>query len=225
MRRRYMSISSTLGKIVKRYFVSGLLVVVPLIITYLVLKTLFTTIDDILQPIIFHLFAVNIPGLGLAATILLVIVAGILTHNLIGGKIYGLWEKVLNRVPLVRPIYSASKQLLKSTTEANAGSFKEVVMIQYPRNGSYALAFVAHRLEVEIDGRFRQCASVFVPNPPTPFTGVSVMIPIEEIVTVDMTFEQAIKYLVSGGVVAPARISQRGTLTWAPPAEVYHEAR
>jgi uncharacterized membrane protein len=220
-----MSISSTFGKIFKRYFVSGLLVVVPLIITYLVLKTLFTTIDDILQPFIFHLFAVNIPGLGLAATILLVIVAGILTHNFVGGKVYGLWERILTRVPLVRPIYSASKQLLQSTTQQNSSSFKEVVLVEYPRAGSYALGFVAHRLEIEIDGSFQRSASLFIPNPPTPFTGVSVIIPIEQVYTVDMTFEQAIKYLVSGGVVAPERIRRRGTLTWAPPEEYYHEAR
>jgi uncharacterized membrane protein len=219
-----MSISSTLGKIFKRYFVSGLLVVVPLIITYQVLRFLFHTIDDVLQPLIFHVFHVNIPGLGLATTLLLVIAAGILTHNFVGGKLYGFWERILARVPLVRPIYSASKQLLESTTQQNSSSFKEVVLVEYPRTGSYALAFVAHRLEIEIEGSMQKSASLFIPNPPTPFTGVSVIVPIEQAYTIDMSFEQAIKYLVSGGVVAPERIRQRGTLTWVPPEE-HNEAR
>jgi uncharacterized membrane protein len=210
-----MSISSTAGKIVKRYFVSGLLVVVPLIITYLVLKFLFQTLDNILQPLIFQLFKINIPGLGLVVTILLVVLAGVVTHNYLGGKLYRLWEKILARVPLVRPIYSAAKQLLESTTQQHASAFKEVVMIEYPRKGSFAICFVAKFLEFEIDGVLRKCATVFVPNPPTPFTGVAVILPIEDIIAVDMTIEQGVKFLVSGGVASPDTIRRKGPLVWS----------
>jgi uncharacterized membrane protein len=220
-----MSISSTAGRIVKRYFFSGLLVVVPLIITYLVLKFLFQTIDNILQPLILQVFEVNIPGLGLILTILIVILAGLVTHNYLGGKLYRLWEKILARVPLVRPIYSAAKQLLESTTQQHASAFKEVVMIEFPRKGSFVVCFVAHFLEFEIDGVMRKCACVFVPNPPTPFTGAAVILPIEDIIAVDMTIEQGVKFLVSGGVAAPDKIRRKGTLQWSASDEVNYEAR
>ncbi len=215
-----MSMSSTAGRIVKRYFVSGLLVVVPLIITYLVLKFLFQTIDNVLQPLIFQLFKINIPGLGLITTIVLIILAGVVTHNYLGKKLYRLWERILTRVPLVRPIYMAAKQLLESTTQQHAASFKEVVLIEYPRKGTYAVSFVAHFLEFEIDGVMRKCATVFVPNPPTPFTGAALILPVEDIIAVDMTIEQGVKFLVSGGVASPSTIRRKGRLAWPASNEV-----
>lgn len=219
-----MSFSSAIGTVFKKYFVGGLLIVVPLIITYLVLKALFEALDGMLQPIIFKLAGFYIPGLGVITTFVLIILAGVLTHNLVGRKIYNLWERLLVHVPLIRPIYSASKSLLESTTSSKSGSFQEVVLVEYPRAGSYALGFVANRLQVEIDGSLRNCASIFIPSPPTPFAGPSVIMPIEQVQVLDVTVEQALKFIVSGGVVAPASMKRKGPLVWNKPVEVAREA-
>ncbi len=220
-----MSFSSAVGTVFKKYFIAGLLVVVPLIITYSVLKALFEALDGLLQPVIHKLAGFYVPGLGVITTFVLIILAGILTHNLVGRKLYGLWERLLASVPLIRPIYSATKSLIESTTASKSGSFQEVVLVEYPRPGSYAIGFVANRLQVEIDGTMRHCASVFVPSPPTPFAGPSVIMPIEQVQLLDITFEQALKFVVSGGVAAPATLKRKGPLVWNKPMEVSGEAR
>ena len=220
-----MSFSSAFGTVFKKYFIGGLLIVVPLIITYSVLKALFEALDGLLQPLIHKIAGFYIPGLGVITTFVLVIVAGVLTHNLVGRKLYSLWERLLANVPIIRPIYSATKSLLESTTASHSGSFQEVVLVEYPRPGSYAIGFVANRLQVEINGAMRNCASVFVPSPPTPFAGPSVILPIEQVQLLDLTFEQALKFVVSGGVVAPSTMKRKGPLVWNKSLEVAGETR
>ncbi len=220
-----MSLSSAASKIFKRYFISGLLVVVPLIITYLVLKLLFDAVDGILQPVIHKIIGIYIPGLGVAATLVLIILAGILTRNYLGNRFYRLWENVLAKIPLIRPLYSGAKGLLQATTSESNTTFKDVVMVEYPRKGSYNLGFIASFTELTIEGTKRKCAAVYLPNTPTPFSGWTIMLPIEEIQLVDMTVEQAIKFVVSGGVIAPSSIPSRGTVVWQEKQEAAGEAR
>jgi uncharacterized membrane protein len=220
-----MSVSSTAGKIFKRYFVSGLLVVVPLIITYLVLKMLFEAVDGILQPFFQKFAGIHIPGLGVAATLVLIIMAGLLTRNYVGSRFYKIWENILIKIPLIRPLYSGTKGLLEATTSESTTTFKEVVMVEYPRKGSYNLGFVASFIELSIEGTMRKCAAVYLPNTPTPFTGWTIILPIEEVTPVDLTVEQAIKFVVSGGVVAPGVIAPRGKLVWSREGEAAGETR
>ncbi len=220
-----MSFSSAAGKIFKQYFVSGLLVVVPLIITYLVLKLLFEAIDGILQPLIHKIAGFYIPGLGLIATLVLVIFAGIVTRNYLGSRFYRVWETLLARIPLIRSLYSGAKGLLQATTSETNTTFKEVVMVEYPRKGSYNLGFIASYTELMIEGTQRKCAAVYLPNTPTPFTGWTIILPIEDITPVAMTVEQAIKFVVSGGVVAPHTILPRGRVVWKGPEDTASEAR
>ncbi|RKX24182.1 MAG: hypothetical protein DRP47_11765 [Candidatus Zixiibacteriota bacterium] len=195
--------------IVKRYFLSGVLIVVPLILTYIVIKFLFEAIDGILQPIINNTLGYYVPGLGVFTTILLIILAGILTRNYFGARIYRLGDQMLIRLPIIRPIYSAAKQLLSAVTGPSVKSFKEVALVEYPRRGSWALCFISNRFTVVIDGVQRSCASVFVPSTPTPVSGMVVLLPVDQIHIVDMTIEEGIKFLVSGGVASPELISEK----------------
>lgn len=211
-----MSILQSLSTIFKRYFLAGVLVVVPLILTYVVLRFFFETVDNILRPLIEKLLGFSVPGIGVAATILLIILAGVLTRNYVGTKFLRLWDNVLAKVPLIRPVYTGTKQLLEATTATSAGSFKEVVLIEYPRNGVFSLSFVSQYLEVEIRGEKRRCAVVFLPSTPTPLTGWAVMVPFESLMPVDMTVEAGVKFIVSGGVVSPQLISSRKELVWRP---------
>jgi uncharacterized membrane protein len=199
-----MNLLDTIKAIVKRHFVSGVLVVVPLILTYLVLKFLFEAVDGLLQPLLFHVVGWYVPGLGIVTTILLIILAGFFTRNFIGARLYRLGESILERMPLIRPIYSAAKQLLEAIALPTVDSFKEVALVEYPRRGAYALCFVAKRLLVEIDGETTEHVTVFVPSTPTPVSGIVLVVPIAEVMSVNMTVEEGVKFLVSGGVASPS---------------------
>ena len=204
-----MSSKSNVLAILKRHFISGVLVVVPMILTYIVLKFLFEAIDGILQPILFKLFGYYVPGLGIFTSILLILLAGFFTRNIIGATIYRTGDRMLARLPIIRPIYSAAKQLLEAITMPGVSSFKEVVLIEYPRKGAYALSFVSKRIQIEIDGRLKDFVSVFVPSTPTPVSGMVIMLPAEEAIPIDMTIEEGVKFLVSGGVASPELITHR----------------
>lgn len=191
----------------KRYFVSGVLVVVPIILTYIVLKFMFESIDGVLQPLIHRVLGYYIPGLGIITTLLIVLLAGILTRNFIGAKLYRIGDQILERLPIIRPIYSAAKQLLEAIAKPSMESFKEVALVEYPRKGVYALSFISHRVEISIEGKRRKFATVFVPSTPTPVSGMVIMVPDEEAIVIGMTIEEGIKFLVSGGVASPDLIT------------------
>jgi len=199
--------------IVKRQFISGMLVVVPLILTYLVLKFLFDAIDGILQPLIEGVVGYYVPGLGVITTILLILLAGFFTRNFIGARIYRMGDRILERMPIIRPIYSAAKQLLEAIAQPTHQSFKAVVLIEYPRRGSWVLAFLSNRMEVDVGGEIRRLVSVFVPSTPTPISGMVILVPEDEAQLLEMTVEEGVKFLVSGGVASPGLIKRRSIQT------------
>ncbi len=204
-----MSSSKNIVSALKRYFISGVLVVVPLILTYIVLKFLFEAVDGILRPILYKAFGYYVPGLGIFTTLLLILLAGVLTRNIIGARLYRLGDRLLRRMPIIRPVYSAAKQLLESVTVPSAKSFTEVALVEYPRRGVYTLGFIAKWVDLEISGEIRKYASIFVPSTPTPITGSVVMFPADEVLSVNMTVEEGIKFIVSGGVASPELIKHR----------------
>jgi len=194
---------------VKRYFLSGVLVVVPVILTYIVLKFLFEGIDGILQPFLHKALGYYVPGLGVLTTVLVIVLAGVLTRNFVGARLYKRGDRLLIRMPIIRPIYSAAKQLLEALTLPSNRSFREVALVEYPRRGAFALCFVSKRIHVQVDGETRKFATVFVPSTPTPVSGVVIIVPADEVIPVKMTVEEGVKFLVSGGVASPEFI--RGT--------------
>jgi len=199
--------------LLKKYFISGVLVVVPLILTYIVLKFLFDTIDGILQPVIHELFGYYIPGLGLAVTLLLILLAGILTRNYVGARIYKIGERVLSKLPIIRPIYYSAKQLLESVTEPSIKSFKEVALVEYPRKGSWSIGFISNYVEIENNDTKQKHISIFIPSTPTPISGMVVLLPVDEVLLLEMSVEEGVKFLVSGGVVSPEIIKVRRKLS------------
>ena len=202
---------------VKRYFISGVLVVVPVILSFLVLRFLFETVDGILQPLLNNLLGFYRTGFGLLTTLLIIMLAGVLTRNLIGAQLYSIGDRFLAKMPLVRPFYSGSKQLLESLTGTGATSFQEVALIEYPRQGLYSLCLVSQRNRIVVDGVEREYCVCFVPSTPTPVTGMAVMVPAEKVIPVDMTIEEGVKFFVSGGAVSPELIRSRTRLAQAPP--------
>ena len=211
-----MSESLTFWQHLKRYFLSGVLIVVPFIITFLVLRFLFETVDGILRPALNHLLGYYQTGLGLLTTLLIIVLAGVLTRNLLGAHLYRMGDRLAARVPLIRPIYSGSKQLLESLARPNAGSFHEVALIEYPRQGVYSLCFVSKRNRISINGVEKDYCTCFVPSTPTPVTGMTVVVPAEGVTPVDMTIEEGVKFFVSGGVVSPELIKNRTKIEGVP---------
>lgn len=206
-----MSLYHRIRDILKRNFISGALVVAPLILTFILLKFLFETIDGVLAPFVEHFFGYSIPGLGLITTILLILLIGFFTCNLVGANFLRRGEKLLNRFPGVRTIYSAAKQLVEGVTLPNKHAFKQVVLVEYPRHGAYALAFLVKRPNLDIDdnGTPTPLACLFVPSTPTPVSGMVILVPPEDVVLLDMTIEEGFKFLVSGGIASPQRFSGR----------------
>lgn len=218
-----MSVANKIIDTVKRHFISGILVVVPIILTYIVFKFLFESIDGILQPFLHDILGYFIPGLGVITTILLILLAGVLTRNYIGAKLYRFGDRMLVKMPVIRPIYSAAKQLLEALTTSGTKTFKEVGLVEYPRRGAWALCFISRRVEVDRDGKFEKAVTVFVPSTPTPVSGIVLIVPGEDVILLDMTVEEGLKFLVSGGVVSPDSLKRKIAPARAEEEEVVSE--
>jgi len=199
-----MSLFRIVKGIIRRQFLSGVLVVVPLILTYVVLRFLFELIDGILSPLIYRTLGYNIPGLGIIVTILLILLAGFFTRNLIGARLYKYGDRVLANIPIIRIVYMATKQLVEAVSVPNIKTFKEVVMVEYPRRGLFAIGFATSRVRLENRGEEPvKLVGVFIPSTPTPVSGFVIFSPEKDIITLNISVEEAIKLLVSGGIVAP----------------------
>lgn len=202
-----MPIINKIWATIKKQFISGLLVTVPLIVTYFILRFLFDLLDGILNPIVNNVLGYDIPGLGAVMTLLLVLLAGILTTNYFGARLYQWSDRSLGKTPLVRIVYTAAKQLVQSMFTPQARAFSEVAIIEYPRKGIYAIGFLSGRSEIRQGDSAEEMRLVFIPSTPTPFTGLVVFMPDKDIYPIDIGVEKAVKLLVSGGIVAPEVIN------------------
>jgi uncharacterized membrane protein len=199
-----MSLRSKLNTTLRRYFLSGILVIVPLIITYMVLRFLFEGVDGLLSPLIAKVIKHQIPGLGLVATIVLIFIAGVLTANVVGSRLFKIWEIFFIKTPLVRTIYGSSKQLVQALTSTDKHSFKQVVMVEFPRKGIYTFGFLTNEMKIDLLDANDKMISVFIPSTPTPFSGWTLLFRREEVIPLDITVEEGIKFFVSGGIASPA---------------------
>lgn len=193
-------------KTIRRQFLSGVLVIVPIILTYIVLRFLFTSVDNLLSPLVTEIIGKEIPGLGIVATIVIIFIAGILTTYLGRSRLFNIWELFFIKTPLVRTIYSASKQLMEGITLPDKKAFQQVVLVEYPRQGIYNLGFVSNRIEYLPEKQKKELIAVFIPTTPTPFTGFVALFPPDQVIALDITIEEGIKYFVSGGIASPKKL-------------------
>ena len=198
-----MSFRAKLNTVLRRYFLGGILAIVPLIITYLVLRFLFTKVDGLLSPFITQLLGYRVPGLGLAATIILIFLAGFLTANVIGSRLFKIWEIFLVRTPLVRTIYGSSKQLIEAITTTDKHSFRQVVLVEFSRKEMFCLGFLTQEIKADVGDKPHDLIAVFIPSTPTPISGFTMLFPREKVTPLDITVEQGIRFFVSGGITAP----------------------
>ena len=190
----------------KRYFLTGLLVITPIWGTILILKTLFITVDSILGTALADVVLPDyyFPGLGILTLVLLIFFTGILATNFFGRRMVSRWEEFLDRVPIVRGIYATLKSMMDILSFKQREKYDKVVMIQFPKNGHYCLAFVTGETREEVQALAPEpLVHVFVPTSPNPTSGYFLLVPEKEIVPVDMGVEEAMKLIVSGGFYSP----------------------
>lgn len=191
----------------KRYIIAGILIWVPIWATLLVIKFLIDLFDKTLallpkayQPI--NLIGFHIPGLGLLFALAMVFVTGMLMTNFIGHRLVALWEKILARIPLVRSIYHAVKQVLQSLLASSEESFRNVLLIEYPRKGLWSVAFQTST-GFKWDDDHDDMITVFVPTTPNPTSGYLLLVPKKDTKLLDISVDQALKMVISLGVVLP----------------------
>ncbi len=209
----------------RRYLVAGLLLWVPLGVTFLVLKVLIDLMDRtlVLIPPPYRpeaLFGFAIPGLGLVLAVVVLLGTGFLAANLFGRRLVGIWESLLNRIPFVRSVYSGAKQVAETLLSDAGQSFKRVMLIEYPRRGVWSFCFqTATELE-EVQGRITgEVVCVFITTTPNPTSGFIILAPRAELIELDMSVDEAFKMIVSLGVVVPTwRRRPDGELELAPPS-------
>ena len=196
------------GKL-RKYIITGLLIWVPLGITIFVIRLLVTLMDRtiVLLPPGWRpeaLFGFNIPGLGIVISAMVIFITGFFLTNFAGKRIIQAWENILDRIPLVRSIYSSVKQVTSTILSSDSNTFNEVMLIQYPRMGVWTLCFKTSdspKSFNEITGE--ELITVFVPTTPNPTSGFILFIPKEEVRKIDIDVEDALKLVMSLGVVTP----------------------
>ena len=194
----------------KKYLITGLVVLVPLVITIWVLKSLIGIMDQslLLLPEEWHphtLFGRDIPGFGVIVTFVIVITTGVIATNFFGMQLILLWEKLLNRLPVVKSIYSSVKQVSDTLFSDSGNAFRKAVLVQFPREGAWTIAFLTGTPGGDVANHLRgEYVSVFVPTTPNPTGGYFLMMPKADVVELDMSVDEALKYIISMGVVAPA---------------------
>lgn len=193
---------------IRTYFLTGLLIVVPVSISLWFLQVIILWTDQklTLLPSTLHpntYLPFPIPGLGLILTVISIFLIGVVTTNIIGRTFIQLGEKIVDKIPLVRSIYLLVKQVMETILSQDQESFKKVVLIEYPRKGLYSIAFVTGVARGEIQERTSsKVINVFVPTTPNPTSGFLIMVPEEDAITLEMNVEMAFKLVISGGMVA-----------------------
>lgn len=194
----------------KKYFITGLLVLVPLFITLWVLSSLIGMMDQslLLLPESWRPKAqlgLEIPGVGALLTLLIIFVTGLIATNFFGMQVILLWESLLARVPVVKSIYSSVKQVSDTLFSDSGNAFRQAVLVQFPREGVWTIAFITGMPGGDVANHLLgEYVSVYVPTTPNPTGGYFLMLPREEVIALDMSVDEALKYIISMGVVAPA---------------------
>jgi uncharacterized membrane protein len=199
----------------KKYLITGLLIWIPLGITIWVLELIVTSMDQslLLIPPEYQpqaLFGRQIPGLGALLTVVVVFVTGVLASNILGQRLLKLWEGILGRIPVVKSIYSGVKQVSDTLFSPDGQAFRKAVLVQYPREGSWTIAFLTGHPGGDVANHLRgEYVSVYLPTTPNPTSGFFLMMPKADVIELDMSVDEALKYVISMGVVAPELPGER----------------
>ena len=201
----------------RRYFITGLLIWIPLVITLWVLDLVVSMLDQSLRllPPAYQTEAwlgFHIPGMGVLLTLLIVFVTGVFGANLIGAKLVNFWHEILHRIPVVNTIYSSVKQVSDTLFSSGGQAFRRALLVEWPRPGMWTIAFLTGTPGGDVARHLHgDYVSVYVPTTPNPTGGYFVMLPRKDVIELDMSVDEALKYIVSMGVVAPPANGRNGS--------------
>ena len=200
----------------RAYFLAGILVTAPLAITIALASWLIEFVDSRIVPLIplrynpdvylkeYLGYEIGIPGLGLVVLIVFITLVGAMTAGFLGRILIRFSENMLNRMTVIRSIYGASKQILETVLKNQSSAFRQAVLVEYPRRGIWAVAFITGRTEGEVQNLIADdLINIFLPTTPNPTSGFLLFVPKEDMILLDMSVEEAIKMVISGGIVTP----------------------
>lgn len=190
----------------KGYFLTGLLVLFPFVMTIFIITWLFSKIDNILQGIVTKFLArfglIYFPGIGFVTVIVIILVVGLIARNYLGKKILAIGDTIVTRIPLINRVYLAIQQISKAFFSEQRESFKKAVLIEYPRQGIYSVVFITQDTKGEIQEKLPDdSVSVFLPTTPNPTSGYLLFVPKKDIIPLRMPVEEALKLVISGGAI------------------------
>ena len=195
----------------KKYFITGLLIWIPIVVTIWVLKFIFDFLDQslLLLPVAFQTeswLGVHIPGLGAILTVAVVFGTGFLATNFVGAQLLRWGHQLLNRIPVVNSIYSSVKQISDTLFSSSGQAFRKALLVQWPHEGAWTIAFLTGTPGGDVVNHVPpDCLSVYVPTTPNPTGGYFVIVKRSDVIELDMTVDQALKYIISMGVVPPQK--------------------
>ena len=201
----------------KKYLITGLLIWIPVVITIWVLDLVVSTMDQTLTLIPDDFKPrTNIPGLGLLLTLVVVYITGLFASNFLGRRVVQVWEGTLRRIPVVNSIYGGVKQVSDTLFTPGGQAFRKALLVQYPRSGSWTIAFLTGQPGGDVATHLGDdYVSVYVPTTPNPTSGFFLMMPRSEVVELDMSVDDALKYVISMGVVPPLANGKKPALPGA----------
>jgi uncharacterized membrane protein len=200
----------------KKYFITGLLIWIPLVITIWVLKLVVDVLDQSLlllpaQAQTENWLGIHVPGLGAILTLVIVLLTGIFATNFFGAQLVRMWHRVLHQIPVVNSIYSSVKQISDTLFSSSGQAFRKALLVQWPHPGMWTIAFLTGTPSGEVARSIpADCVSVYVPTTPNPTGGYFVIVPRKDVVELEMTVDEALKYIISMGVVPPVPPSGGG---------------
>lgn len=202
----------------RKYLIAGLLIWLPLAATIFVIRLLINLTDRtiLLIPPEWrpeNVLGFSIPGFGVIVSIFILLVTGMFAANLFGRRLVAFWESILGRIPLVRSIYSSVKQVTETILSSNSKSFRKVALVEFPRKGVWSVGFMSNcGMQKAIDATGQELISVFVPTTPNVTTGFILMVPVTDVIELDLSVEDAFKYIISMGVVVPEGQAKGGLI-------------
>ena len=194
----------------KRRFLAGLLVSIPAIITFLIIEWFFRFVDGILEPIYYDILGYHVRGIGFVSAIVLIFIVGIISTNVFGRKVIAYFENVILKIPVLKGIYTAVKQLVDAfSPESKSSSFKKFVVVEYPRPGVFAFGFLTKEcvVKAERDGTQSILKAVYIPTNNL-YLGEIALFREESVFYTDISIDEGIKIILSGGIATPPRLSE-----------------
>ena len=206
MKRLIVTILRRVGREVRGHLMAGILVTLPLGLTIGAFVWLFNSVDGWLQPIIARISGYTIPGVGFGITLVLIYLVGVIASNVVGRRLIGYGEAALGRIPIAHYLYNGTRQIVQSFSTPAATGFMQVVLIEFPRKGARTIGFITNEVS---DKSGRKLLNIFIPTAPNPTSGFLQIVHEDEIIRTDISVDDALKMVVSGGRMSPAQVGDK----------------